>query len=350
VSNSVPNLRKTWEFDVNQIIPGDTTITNEVQLDKRQLLFQIKESLVNGTAANFSTPWTVQQSSNGDASAGASDFWAASSDIRWGTDAADPNTVARSWIVLHNAALGVYWLIDCTHSTSGERGNEMDMWMATTAYNVDGTLTARPTAGGDELQLADRLTSAEGSWEGNSSSNIARTYVLHVMMSDDGEETRVIITYLGKCTAAWSIGKPVGALGSPTHDWYASVSPKLDNSTQVCTRFYWNESPTDKWHSMKNDGGQVDAVIRASRSDQFSDEWSDGYGLVPGAFDGRWPLMEFVLESDTIGWQMTMGIVPDMYWGPINQPHAKTWPGARDFIQFGDTIWPWNGSIPIPSF
>ena len=350
MSNEVPEILKTWEWDPNHIIQADATIVSATQQDRQNLMFQIKESLTNGISSNFTVPWTVHQSSDG-TTADATDNWDVAADLVWGTDSSDPNTSTRSWIVLHNSALGVYLTLDLT-GTSTERGSEIDAWISSFAPNIDGTTTSRPTAGGAELQVADRTVSNWGAWEGNASNSSARAYILHVMMSDDGEETRVIINTSSTCTALWVIGKHQGPLVAPTHDWFICLTPKDRDGQSAPTVVNWNEDDNAdfRWFAMKNDGGFVDARIRASRTDPGVDAWGDLYGNAANAYDGRRSIQEFVLESETAGWSMTMGRVADMWWGPILAgSNGKTWPDTREFIQAGEVLLPWDGStIPIP--
>jgi hypothetical protein len=348
MSNEDPSLLKTWEFSLNTFIVGDSATVDNTLVSRQGLMFAIKSKMTGGTSS-FSVPWVVQQSSNGSV-ADASDNWATQSDVKWGNDSSGPSTVSRSWIVLHNAVLGVYLLLDCSQGSSSDRGSEIDAYVSPDVYNIDGTTTSRPTTSGTELQICDRLTSDNGSWEGNASSATARTYVMHAWMSSDGEETRIAVVYNGVCTALWVIGRITDPSVAPDHDFFVSLSPKGRNTTELPTITQWNTELTTnlKWFVQRNDNTIAGASILGASVDENG--WKDSYGKAANAYDGRRSLQEFVLSSEESGWAMVIGKVPDMWWGPSQGGStSKTWPDTREYIQMGDALLPWDGSTtPIP--
>jgi hypothetical protein len=102
---ALPTLEKTWQFNVNQ----STTTSGSILPDMQALLYKLKTSLIGFG----STPWTVIRSSNG-SSAGASDYWASSSDLIWNYEGS-----AHSWMVLQQSALNnLQLLISCEQSPS----------------------------------------------------------------------------------------------------------------------------------------------------------------------------------------------------------------------------------------
>ena len=91
---SVQPLLKTWQFDVNQIIPSALDNTTY----RKDLLFKIKESLIGFDQS----PWQVAGSSDSiTAGMDGVDRWLSPADIIHA-----PNGQPHSWVVLEQPGLG----------------------------------------------------------------------------------------------------------------------------------------------------------------------------------------------------------------------------------------------------
>lgn len=310
---ALPTLEKTWQYDVNQ----DLATSGVLATDQRALMFAIKDALVSFGVQ----PWTVVSSSDS-SSAGASDYWVDAADLVF----AGPG-VAHSWIVLKQTGLGtnVQLCIDLI--------NQYDYSVATVILSPNagftgGSTTARPTAT-DEVTV---LSSA--AWTGLAA---AADVKLHVMQSDDGQCTRVVICSQSACRGLWILDKladsslaiPVvvtmknGTTTGSTHltNAYFVGRHSTTNLTAYCGTEYYNTT----------------AGVNANSG-------------APSDISGLYPITPLSAWSETTGAKGRLGRFQDLWIGSSSFGLGGTYPATPDsklFAQFQQFVFPWDGSTPL---
>lgn len=356
---TLPVLARTWQFQVNQLAPAlGTTLANA-----RRLMLMIKESLKGsgawtdslGAAIASSGNWVVRSSCDG--SGGAGSFGNGDGVDRWVTDANLVWAAAgsnHSWIVLRQTGIAaVYELcIDLSNINS----NICTIEVAFGGYNLDGTATARPTAVGGQVLLN------AGNW--GSFAGDAPT-VLHVLKSDDGAATRVLMTRSSNNatgvfttgfwmfevptpnSAAWT--NPSVALVCPGSSGYASVDTSANTSNAGNT---WSRTAGgtnfQSWWAAEGTTG------RSLISDTYGGP-GNGFACVLSDINDQFPNWPISLYSTTVNARGVNGELVDIWWGidqtgSPNTAQTRSWPAtgpdARQFMQFGAFVHPWNRSIP----
>jgi len=329
---ALPTLDKTWEHKVNIAALGSATTVNNHQ----HYLWTVKEALINGAGASgsFTSPWTVRSScdsvnvNNNDGV----DRWVAYS------NAVFSDSGAHGWIVLQNAAINPKFqiCIDCNRNAA-QRDFSFVVSPAAGfgAANggTDGTTTARPTAT-DQITLVNNGPSGVqySSWTGH----------YHVMMSDDGECTRVILERTHYITAFWMFDKPK----SPIAPWV--------NSAAAC---FLGGSGNDNLtgYGQFNDNASVKGRIDGAYCSFYctSEMYISGMVgqniTVPDDQTGEWSMAPMGLACSTTGHRgVRKGTLYDLWWASDGLGTGTTYPGdgSRQFAQFVDMIFPWNGTTP----
>lgn len=342
---AAPVLKKTWDTVLNITVAGNATLVGETSIDRRELLFKIKDTLVSG---GLTIPWTVPQSSNGTTADG-TDNWTTVADLVFTQDSTDPNTTVRSWIVLSNSVMGLHLLIDCTQGGTSRRGSELDVWLSETAYAIDGTTSTLPTNAGTQHQLLDRTDTAMSKWGAGTANSFARTYVVNFWQSTDGKHLRVIATNpVDGQNLFWIFGTLENAEGPPSHLWYAQMSLFATIGDQEATQIAnLNEGALDTILMANESDATVRARILAPRLLDTAG-W-DAFSANNRAYDGVVVFSEIGIYCHDVTFRAQWDVIPDMWWGPTDQHYeAKPWPGStRTFCQFRDIVLPWDGSVPI---
>jgi hypothetical protein len=338
--STLPNLAKTWQFDVNQEIPWQGTTARM----GAQILFLLKESL----RAFVLAPWTVKGSSNGvTAGMDTVDRWLSRSNITWAADG-----VARSWIVLQQTGLigvgnppttGFQVLLDCS-TTVSSAGVSCRSLISPTGSFTGGSTTARPTAVDEQAVNGVNRTHQQYLW--NNGSQVGATR-LHVMQSSDGQCTRWL-TYntstngptIGGVALYERISNPTPGLLYPA----VAMGYTNLNRDNMFTRqagiepFVGNQgggSATQFFASMSCEGS-YDALLpyREFGPDELSDEWA----MHPC---GLW-------IPNTTGFRARIGEFFDLWTTSYKLMDGTCFPedGSREFVKFGSLVFPWNGEAP----
>lgn len=333
---AVPVLQKTYNFQVNQLFLADDTLLNSADATNRRLMLALKQSLVEtGSSPVVASPWTVVASSDG-TTADLTDRWSdADTDLVWGTG-------NRSWILLRQTAIGggnFEYLIDLNSTTF--QGSRCTMAVSDTAFNTAGIAANTPPTAPSEA----RVVRNQVAWNGRDS-NTASQFRLHVLRSTDGEVTRVFISLDQKTVAWYDFSQPQ----DPVSGWnnpYTSILYSSSNSTEVMTSLLFNDAASVEFRTEQPGGGahiDLDAYI-SGRGAIISliTEQTTGVNRISGEL----PLVPCNLFSDQVGARGRHCRFYDLWWGLTNRPPGATYPpGSRDFVQLGDFIIPWDGSIP----
>lgn len=323
---------KTWQFDLNNYAPSDSTLggTNAF-FDRRNMLLGIKDALT-GFA---SSPWTVVSSSDS-STASASDLWLDEGDLVWRDD---DTAGAFSWIVLRQAAISTTFelLITCEEDSTANDGSQIGAWVAQAGF-TGGTTTARPTAT-DERQLRD---STANHW-GSGANGLSYDFRYHVMMSADGECTRVLIFIAGVNTGFWLFDKPKNPVAAWTTPYFAFIRGNNDSTTNQAN------------YAILYDSAQGNTKISGQNVSLYLS--GEGFGsaavgeqiTVQNQLDGSFSANGVGLcSTDSIA-AGRIGEVFDLWWGLTVVPTGRYYPadGSMNYVQVHHLIFPWDGSTFI---
>lgn len=358
---AAPALQKTWEFKVNQ----DLNTLGSYLTDRQRLLRTIKDSLIDGVT--FTTPWTVQGSSNGVAAGmDAVDRWLLNTDVIW-----DSAGSAHSWIVLRQAALGanVELLISCNTENRGNNPLYLTVLLAVGGAGfAGGSTTADPTAAQTiSAVLQPTFVTAQagiGLWMmGDSTATF--NCALHVMLSDDGECTRVGV-FVGGLPMLWlivdKVNNPVTGLTIPIFGcWIADYTLSevrtsdaplwldvMATSTPVYTETYpWRAG------TLRHSGTDFNVTFTTERTGSVA---LPTEGAVPerackiNALDSsKLALTAMGLYSKAVGRSGRHGAVYDLWFGDADAPVGRGYPSdvAPDFVHWRHVVVAWNGAAML---
>jgi hypothetical protein len=335
---ALPATEKTWQFNVNQLIPSAGTMA----LDRRALMYAIKAALV-GFAG---TPWIVTGSSNG-AGAGAMDGvdrWASEANVIWNSAGSN-----HSWIVLKQTGMdaGFELLIDC-NGTSSQQHYATIKW-AISGF-TGGNATTAPTASAS-------VTAINTTYWATDNSNVADT-VLHVMMSDDGECTRLIATTYGYSypTFVWFFERIKGPSAGWATPFIVYIPSPTTGSSKWRTDFVGGTARFAAKH------GAIDMALFATSEGYLNDFY---YGLAgtdrnlvkkPNQLSGEWSLFPMGVVSETTNAKGHHGSLYDAYACPrfftggggnsicclVSFPNDSSYA----WVAMDQLLVPWDGTPP----
>lgn len=321
----LPTLSKTWQYNVNQTVVAGGSI----QLTCQALFLTIKNTL-----KGFGTlPWAVRGSSDS-ATAGmdAVDRWVTSANLVGGTSG-----VAHSWIVLRQTGIATNFEL-CIDLTSNAYTSQTII-ISPSAGFTGGSTTNRPTAT-DEIVLIN----GGASW-----SNVNANHVVHGMQSTDGQCTRLVVwrASTNLCTFLF-FDKPANTVSGWTNP---SVGGWLSSTTSIANVYSILGHATS---STLRGRGTATMTVAFSGEGSFSSgnnlAQTTDVGTVQNDFDANWPIFPIGIYSTTALHRGRHGTISDLWWKPIGVGNAgDTFPndGSRQFVAFGDLIFPWNGSVPV---
>ena len=335
---STPIKEKTYTYNVNQSL---TALGSNIATNRQFLLAWVNSMM--GLASGY---WTCMGSSDGTSSYDAVDglshasLWSDSSKLVWNSTSNN-----HSWIVLqmgaYNPLIGnVQILIDLNSNTSnGEYGN---LYMSPSGLFTGGNLTTAPTAI-DQVDVHPNNTYGGNSLGFPNDSNS----VLHVISADDNTAT-YIINCVGNATRlCWGIFKPKDAETTLwVDDWVAFVCDRYvidyatgeNQFTYFYTKAYINSTATALYLASEAYFPLIDNTLYPLTLNGVADDNS-----------GEYPLCIIALWSSTPGAIGLKGIIPDLYFGLHATSTGDTYPddGSKQWAQFGDFVFPWDGSTPV---
>ncbi len=324
---ALPTLVKTWQFDVGNTVSG----TGGGPARQRQLIIDIKDAFI-GFAQN---PWTVVSSSDS-VTADNTDRWSVVGDIVGASGAAP-----HSWIVLRQAAINANYEICISFGTpSGEFPSHWNFIWSPRLGFTGGLTTARPTAADEVILEGPGGIAWAGSFSGAEPAN---AHIFHVMMSEDGECTRLIGYYADVPFMFWAFEKPqnpVSGWTDPALCILASGDNVLSNAFDHSDMF---DSSARAWGF--HNGGNNDFKF------YFAEESINTLGVTEinvanDLSSGDWPMSPIGILSRTSSLQGRHGNLFDMWWGaPVNANKEYPADASRQFMQSGHLIFPWNGTV-----
>lgn len=336
----LPVLDKTWQHTVNVACNSSST-----------LLLAAKNALI-GFASN---PWTVWGSCDGTnippevphyGNGDGIDRWTSPFEVKWSSSGGN-----HSWMVLKQPGLGTNAAIclDCNYGSAMD-ASYMGIIFFPTGVGTNGSLTARPSAI-DEILLLD-YSGGSGPYEfyGSALSTMgAWTGRVHVMQSTDGECTRVVVTRSG--TLGFT-----GATGCWIFDKMKSPAPALTQPVAVAMCGSNGSLEGGGVYGALNDdiycwGPNSSSIAEYYFTTEGAGTTSLGQQITVADDDtGEWPMFSIDVASQTLyNRGVKRGRIYDLWWGATAVATGDCYPGdgSRQFVQFGDLIHPWDGSIPL---
>jgi hypothetical protein len=327
---SLPTLSKTWQFNVNnQYISSGNALT-----DNQAIAIIIK----NAFLSVGSSPWVVAGSSNG-VTAGMDSV------DRWNTTA---DIVTGSWIVLKQA--GIHSNFYITLEPAAGAFYNFRVW-AQNGAPTGGSISAIPTHA--------------TTWDANFYNPGAATYLFanlstgnydlawHYMQSTDGQCTRLVFTNLlapKNLLGYWSFEKPK----NPKPYWTLPV---------IANRGFGGGF--DSIYQVLNGGSVAGAGVSTMLSGArvtLGSSGEGGFGLNilagdaghpfssnPNDLDGSWFLSACGMGTIYAPYRGKHGDYFDLWLSPNSLSTGDTFPlsGTKQFIVFGNFLFPWNGSTPV---
>lgn len=327
---ALPTLIKTWQYNVN--------ITDAVSTGGYgTTMFAWKQALT-GFGSN---PWTVVSSSKGDGTFGAVDHWVdvASCNIHG-------NGVNHSWIVLQQAALagGAFQMCVDLKKTGGNQSSIMEVVISEGGLFTAGSATARPTAT-DEVLTSEGV--GQSMWTGgqNLTVNPGR---MHIQMSTDGKITRWWIYVAGAGHSFYSIEEPKNPVSGWTTPWIC-VAPVNRYAATAYTPSYIYLNDINVLTSVRYNGAKHNVFLT---SEGFVSSMCGQTQTYANDLDGNsWPFFPIGIFCTTAAARGRHGALTDIWWGSVTRGDGDNYPAdvSRQFVQVGDLIAPWNGTLMLIS-
>lgn len=316
----LPTPDKTWQYDPNRAMPQQA----DALASNRKILRQIKTTLIGFG----SQPWTVRGSSDSVAAGmDAVDRWDSDTDLVWANAG-----VAHSWIVLRQTGISATFEICIDLITASANGSDGEIFASTAGF-TGGSTTARPTAA-DEARIGQDLVTISGT---NSDG------VLHVMQSTDGQCTRVVLYKANNAVMFWMFDKPKNPVTGWSNPYVGIVRSNTGSSIMLVTELMGTANAQGRGSATfnmtltsENTGTGANSQIPTAQT--FAND-----------FSGEFPLLPIGLYSTTASHRGRHGMLFDMWWGLVSNADADGYPndGSRQFIQMGDLVVKWNGSVLV---
>jgi hypothetical protein len=325
---ALPTTVKSWQY-VDSLAAATTNIFVPAAVDAsttcRNAMFEIKRCLTSFA----SSPWTVAGSSNSVAAGmDAVDRWAAATNI-----VGNSPGVAHSWIVLHQAATGIYVCIDMASASMASA----TVVLSTNVF-TGGTVTARPTSVGEFVRINN---TAWGATAGLSNNNV---YV-NCIQSTDGEATIVATLCQNNCTGLMFANRPLNpssAWANPlAFFWSAGTAESVVcSAAYICNNIgniYGRGTATMAMFGLiwGNATSQASSLFTSTND---LDVDSDGAATLP--------FLEIGVGSLTVANRGIHGKLVDMWLGQVTPGvTGDAFPsvGARQYAVLGDVYIPWQG-------
>lgn len=266
------------------------------------------------------------------------------------------DTTNRSYFVVRNAVTGTYWCV--WGNTNSTISREHSVSRGVTAPNIliaSGSVSAGPV--GTTVVTPSGSRQAHKDFEPNTTSPFdspgAFIAKLHLMISSDGENTRLVGTYNGVASLFWFDETVL----NPHPSWSA------DPVTPVITGMADSDGLQTATYAKLNDTAYCIGTRIPSADPDIPDNHSvdiyltsEGYGTatngenltVPNELTGEWPFYPIGLFTTALTSKSRLGQLADIWWTSTGVIQGTTFPDdlTRQYISIGSIILPWNGDIP----
>lgn len=328
---ALPTLDKTWQYAVNS-----ARYTNAAQA-----MYLIKNTLCTFP----SNPWVVLRSNNGSTVADA-DLWTSSSAITW--NAGSPGY--KSWIVLNQPAISPnfqFLIITYYYSTYSVVNSGFEYYVSENAGFTGGTTTSKPSAS-DEVAIAFPDIYNRRIWY-----DYPTAGRIHIMQSEDGECTRILIA----CDSSFQRVLLIEKARNPVENWdipwmvmnwcaravYYGMGGPVYGEFPTYGASYGLDRTTGHLQGRLRTGGRMPLYCAGPR---FSNVPAAYWQTIQSYPEVGYPMFPVSVYCDSVGGVGRLGEFYDLWWG--NDTIVKTgqhYPddGSRQFAQVGNLIVPWDG-------
>lgn len=314
----LPIPQKHWQFRVN-LDPGRTG-TNDGDVGA---MF----CLIKKTLTELDSPWRVEASSNGrDFDLHGHDYVIDANHVVGG-EVGQPHT----WVVMSHPGLPGHY---CFDFDLGETMFMTVVWSPGAAFK-GGTTAIRPGSS-DEVELA-----AHASWLGEWRGRDGVPMRAHVIAADDA--THIICATMNRVRSVMIFEVPTGATPGWIDPSVNIVNTDEDGDEAGTHEALMYNVPA---HAM-GPLGQMDMALTSEGYLTTDDEVvvighdhtmpsGHGYEIIP---IGLW-------HNEVVGQRGHHGFLSDIWWTSAALSSGTTFPsdGTKQFVVFGDMLFPWNGS------
>jgi hypothetical protein len=313
--------------------------------------YKVFNAQFSGGSGGVGSPWICKGSGAGSTGKGAAmdgrDRWLTTSDLQSSTSAAGN----RSWFCFQNEITGAEFVLEHYATFTSEEWFDATIRVSPELGFAGGATNAVPTAV-DGVLVQDRQP-----WLGdNSPAN--QVWFGHLMISDDGEDTRFFFATAGRVAQFFIADRakdPITA--GPLIVWNGFqniITWELVVNSNVMTHGVWRDAAQLR-ATFDKDGATTgphlaglymttEMLGSAALSEQFDDH--------PNDLDDEWPFFNVGLASTQLGWRGRHARMSDIWFvnNHISRPpnQGSTFPNntSRQFIKLGHMVVPWNGSLP----
>lgn len=334
--------KRTWRFALNEFYPHDSTTvggTEDAYDSKKRVMLFIINSLI-GLGAN---PWTVVASVGAISGYNASgNNWTSIAELRWVTA-----TTARPWIQLRNTALGIDMVIDL-NGPAGLRGSRCDIYVANNTVAIafaGGGINSRPSTADELFCLAASDGTGFGNWGVGAAGSNVRDFVVHVLQSDDGLSSRVLIQFNHQLRGLWMMDALDDTPAGVTNPWV--VSFKSEDAIDTPNTGFESAYLDDPFMVVGDNSHNRQLVYMVTEGADGTDSLATfELGLHLNSYDETVAFSDVGIASDSGSIVGYWGTVTDSWIGPRGDGVGDTGRlyGSREWVQFGDRIFPWDGA------
>jgi hypothetical protein len=338
---ALPVLDKTWFDDLN--IELRTLGFGNAQQDQRELMWQIKNALVN-----LPVPWTVEYSCDG-VTAGTPgdniDRWTDRSDVSFGNAGVD-GTSGVSWIVLKQSSIlaNFQLMIKCDSEWSLQATDAEITVSPAAGYTGGTTSDASPPTATDQVVVLTE--GAEWSYQSAGASTVY-DYSMNVWQSSDGQCNRIFFRNLTNGSEFLQIRFEVPK--NPIPEWTNPFIAMWLRDTGNAFDFGSNNDAANlKAYTPTGGGGTMTFYsscegIVSAMNPQFTTGKND--------LSGDYEFYPMGLHSRTLNSVGRHGEVFDLWYVPTLMVGGMTVPltpsETKEFQVFGDMLIVNDGTSPV---
>ena len=325
---SLPALTKTWQFSTNNTTGMGAGTTIDIN---RTWWIGMKNALTSFA----SSPWTMQYSCNsvtaGTAGDGV-DRLTTNANIVWGSPGA-----AHSWMVLRQTGVATNFEMLVSFENASATGAIIRILVSPSVGFTGGSTTLRPTA-------TDEINLVFGAWGIGTAAAIR----WHLIQSSDGQCTRMVAYASGTLISTILIEKPVNAVTgwtSPSLSYANGTSSGVSHGNLGYTTAFLARVGT----TIANVALSAEALIGSAGYSTFPSNTS--WGNIANEVSGEWPMLPLGAICTTAPVRGRHGTIQDMWTGSAGANTGDTYPAgsSNQFAQFGNLIFPWDGSTVLLS-
>jgi hypothetical protein len=276
--------------------------------------------------------------------------------VDWGDMTSGTGNVS-SWVI-KNPVTGTRWCMSGDVSSTSYIGTRMVL-IQTVAPSTftPGALTSYPRgtldALGTEIHTVYSNNADAWFWDTTTDYNMK----IHVMMSDDGEQTRLMASAFGLSPLFWIDG----VVDNPHPEWAAgAVTPVVacmmrSQANNVAT--YGNFNDTANLRASAIPWPLTTLSRNGEDVSYLHNIYATSEGYIDGAngqkwgganeLSGEYPLYPWGLACFDVGMKGRMGELPDIWWSGTDLVNGHSFPddNSRQFMVWADIVTPWDGSF-----